>query len=99
VLLIGRAMRRKCIATGIYPGFNKIAEFWETRVFDRIRICDPTKHAIGNALRYWKGRGSPSMIGEARAHTKKSMVVFRTGAVVHDVALSDCRRTTGRGSQ
>jgi len=58
LLLRARDAEGKCIATGIFPGFNKIAEFWgnaSLRVSQHLR---PNEAIHWYAMRYWKGRGA-----------------------------------------
>jgi hypothetical protein len=58
VLLIrARDPEGKCIATGIYPGFNKIAEFWGNASFRAYQGLRPNEACHWYALRYWKRRG------------------------------------------
>jgi GNAT acetyltransferase-like protein len=58
VLLIrARDPEGKCIATGIYPGFNKIAEFWGNASFRAYQNFRPNEACHWYALRYWKQRG------------------------------------------
>jgi hypothetical protein len=47
---------RKCIATGIFPGFNKIAEFWGNASFRSSQILRPNELTHWYAMRYWKSR-------------------------------------------
>ncbi len=59
VLLIrARDPEGKCIATGIYPGFNKIAEFWGNASFRAYQSLRPNEACHWYALRYWKQRGA-----------------------------------------
>jgi hypothetical protein len=59
VLLIrARDPEGKCIATGIYPGFNKIAEFWGNASFRSYQNLRPNEACHWYALRYWKKRGA-----------------------------------------
>ncbi|PYX29073.1 MAG: amino-acid racemase [Acidobacteria bacterium] len=59
VLLIrARDPAGKCIATGIYPGFNKIAEFWGNASFRAYQNLRPNEACHWYALRYWKQRGA-----------------------------------------
>lgn len=59
VLLIrARDPEGKCIATGIYPGFNKIAEFWGNASFRAYQNLRPNEACHWYALRYWKQRGA-----------------------------------------
>ena len=59
VLLIrARDPEGKCIATGIYPGFKKIAEFWGNASFRSHQNLRPNEACHWYALRYWKRRGA-----------------------------------------
>jgi hypothetical protein len=59
VLLIrARDADGKCIATGIYPGFNKIAEFWGNASFRSHQNLRPNEACHWYAIRYWKKRGA-----------------------------------------
>ena len=59
VLLIrARDPEGKCIATGIYPGFNKIAEFWGNASFRVYQNLRPNEACHWYALRYWKQHGA-----------------------------------------
>jgi hypothetical protein len=59
VLLIrARDPEGKCIASGIYPGFNKIAEFWGNASFRAYQNLRPNEACHWYALRYWKQRGA-----------------------------------------
>ena len=59
VLLIrARDAEGKCIATGIYPGFNKIAEFWGNASFRAYQNLRPNEACHWYAMRYWKQRGA-----------------------------------------
>lgn len=59
VLLIrARDPEGKCIATGIYPGFNKIAEFWGNASFRAYQNLRPNEACHWYAMRYWKKRGA-----------------------------------------
>jgi Acetyltransferase (GNAT) domain len=57
LLLRARDPDRKCIATGIFPGFNKIAEFWGNASFRSSQILRPNELMHWYAMRYWKSRG------------------------------------------
>jgi len=48
----------KCIATGIFPGFNKIAEFWGNASFRSSQNLRPNEAIHWYAMRYWKRRGA-----------------------------------------
>ena len=59
VLLIrARDPEGKCIATGIYPGFNKIAEFWGNASFRSHQSFRPNEACHWYAIRHWKKRGA-----------------------------------------
>lgn len=58
VLLVrARDADGKCIATGIFPGFNKIAEFWGNASFRSSQILRPNEAIQWYVMRYWKRRG------------------------------------------
>jgi hypothetical protein len=67
----------KCIATGIYPGFNQIAEFWGNASFRAHQSLRPNEACHWYAMRYWKKRGAAIFDWAAKAPTKKSMDVSR----------------------
>jgi hypothetical protein len=58
LLLRVREAGGKCIATGIYPGFNKIAEFWGNASFRAYQNSRPNEACHWYAIRYWKKRGA-----------------------------------------
>jgi len=59
VLLIrARDTEGKCIATGIYPGYNRIAEFWGNASFRAYQNLRPNEACHWYAIRYWKQRGA-----------------------------------------
>ena len=57
LLLRARDPKGKCIATGIFPGFNKIAEFWGNASFRSSQSLRPNELIHWYAMRYWKRRG------------------------------------------
>ena len=57
LLLRARDAQGKCIATGIFPGYNKIAEFWGNASFRHSQILRPNEAIHWYAMRYWKRRG------------------------------------------
>lgn len=57
LLLRARDPKGKCIATGIFPGFNKIAEFWGNASLRSGQIWRPNEHMHWYVMRYWKKRG------------------------------------------
>jgi hypothetical protein len=58
LLLRARDAEGKCIATGIYPGFNKIAEFWGNASFRAYQNLRPNEACHWYAIRWWKQRGA-----------------------------------------
>jgi hypothetical protein len=57
LLLRARDPEGKCIATGIFPGFNKISEFWGNASLRSGQIWRPNEYLHWYAMRYWKKRG------------------------------------------
>jgi hypothetical protein len=57
LLLRARDADGRCIATGIFPGFNKIAEFWGNASFRSSQIVRPNELMQWYVMRYWKRRG------------------------------------------
>jgi hypothetical protein len=57
LLLRARDSRGNCIASGIFPGFNKMAEFWGNASFRSSQILRPNESIQWYAMRYWKRRG------------------------------------------
>jgi len=58
VLLVrARDPEGKCIATGIFPGFNKISEFWGNASFRSSQNLRPNEAIHWYAMKYWKNRG------------------------------------------
>jgi hypothetical protein len=47
----------KCIASGIFPGFNKIAEFWGNASYRSSQNLRPNEAIHWYAMKYWKRRG------------------------------------------
>lgn len=58
LLLRARDSQGSCIATGIFPGFNKIAEFWGNASFRSSQNLRPNEAIHWYAMRYWKRRGA-----------------------------------------
>ena len=58
LLLRARDAGGKCIATGIFPGFNKIAEFWGNASWRASQNLRPNELIHWYAMRYWKRRGA-----------------------------------------
>jgi hypothetical protein len=57
LLVRARDAQGKCIATGIFPGFNKITEFWGNASFRSSQILRPNEAIQWYVMRYWKRRG------------------------------------------
>ena len=59
VLLVrARDAEGNCIASGIFPGFNQIAEFWGNASFRASQNLRPNELIHWYAMRYWKKRGA-----------------------------------------
>jgi GNAT acetyltransferase-like protein len=58
LLVRARDPEGKCIATGIFPGFNKITEFWGNASFRSSQILRPNEFIQWYVMRYWKNRGA-----------------------------------------
>jgi len=58
LLLRARDAEGKCIATGIFPGFNKIVEFWGNASFRSSQNLRPNELIQWYVMRYWKNRGA-----------------------------------------
>jgi Acetyltransferase (GNAT) domain len=57
LLLRARDPQGTCIATGIFPGFNRIAEFWGNASIRAGQILRPNEAIHWYAMRYWRNRG------------------------------------------
>lgn len=57
LLLRALAPDGRCIATGIYPGFNKMAELWGNASYRSTQILRPNQALHWHAICYWKARG------------------------------------------
>jgi hypothetical protein len=58
VLLVrARDPEGRCIASGIFPGYNRIAEFWGNASFRSGQVFRPNEAIHWYAMRYWKRRG------------------------------------------
>jgi hypothetical protein len=57
LLVRARDPEGKCIATGIFPGYNKIAEFWGNASPRSSQHLRPNEAIHWYAMRYWKQRG------------------------------------------
>jgi Acetyltransferase (GNAT) domain len=80
VLLVrARDPEGKCIATGIFPGFNKIVEFWGNASFRASQGFRPNELIQWYVMRYWKKRGAQiyDWGGEGTYKEKYGCVVHR----------------------
>ncbi len=57
LLLRARNADGQCIATGIYPGFNKVSFFWGNASFREHQGVRPNETLHWHAMQYWKKRG------------------------------------------
>lgn len=57
LLVRARDPQGKCIATGIFPGLNKIAEFWGNASFRASQNLRPNEAIHWYVMKYWKRRG------------------------------------------
>ncbi|MEE1612170.1 GNAT family protein [Microvirga sp. CF3016] len=60
LLLRARSPDGQCIATGIYPGFNKTSFFWGNASFREQQHLRPNEALHWYAMKYWKTRGIQS---------------------------------------
>ncbi len=58
LLLRARDPQGRCIATGIYPGYRRMAQFWGNASFRDAQILRPNQYLHWHALRSWKQRGA-----------------------------------------
>ncbi len=58
LLVRARDPEGRCIATGIFPGMNKIAQFWGNASHRWGQILRPNEAIQWYAIRYWKRRGA-----------------------------------------
>ena len=57
-LLLLRALADgKCIGSGIYPAFGRVAEFWGNASWRSMQVLRPNEALYWYAMRYWKARG------------------------------------------
>jgi hypothetical protein len=57
LLLRARDPEGKCVASGIFPGYNQIAEFWGNASYRWGQALRPNEAIHWYAMRYWKRRG------------------------------------------
>jgi hypothetical protein len=79
LLLRAHDAEGKCIATGVYPGFNKTAEFWGNASTRSSQIFRPNELMHWYAMRYWKRRGVEMYDwgGEGKYKEKYGCVPYR----------------------
>jgi hypothetical protein len=79
LLLRARDSDGNCIASGIFPGFNKIAEFWGNASFRSSQNLRPNELMQWYAMRYWKRRGIEiyDWGGEGKYKEKYGCVPYR----------------------
>jgi|SRR5579863_6120274 len=79
LLLRARDSTGKCIATGIFPGFNKSAEFWGNASFRDSQNLRPNELIHWYAMRYWKRHGVElyDWGGEGKYKEKYGCVPYR----------------------
>lgn len=73
-LLLLRALdvKNKCIATGIFPAFNKLMIFWGGASWREAQKLCPNEALIWYAMRYWKDKGIGKFdLGGGRGYKKK----------------------------
>lgn len=58
LLVRARDSKGKCIATGIFPGYRKFAEFWGNASWRASQILRPNEAIHWYAIRYWKRQGA-----------------------------------------
>ncbi|MGA2132415.1 MAG: GNAT family N-acetyltransferase [Bryobacteraceae bacterium] len=57
LLVRARDPQGNCIATGIFPGFRKVAQFWGNASLRSGQILRPNEAIQWYAMRYWRERG------------------------------------------
>jgi hypothetical protein len=57
LLLRARDSEGKCVATGIFPGYNQIAEFWGNASYRWGQNLRPNEAIHWYAMRYWRAKG------------------------------------------
>ena len=78
LLLRARDPQGKCIATGIFPGYKRIAEFWGNASWRDSQSFRPNEAIHWYAMRYWKKRGAEiyDWGGEGRYKEKYGCVAY-----------------------
>jgi hypothetical protein len=80
LLVRARDKEGKCIATGIFPGFNKIAEFWGNASFRSSQLLRPNEYIQWYVMLYWKHRGISIYDWGGGGHYKE-----KYGCIAHSV--------------
>ena len=57
LLLRARTEDGRCVATGIFPGFNGVAQFWGGASWRSDQHLRPNEAVMWHAIRHWQGRG------------------------------------------
>jgi len=57
LLLRARTEDGRCVATGIYPGFNGVAQFWGGASWRSDQHLRPNEAVMWQAIRMWRSRG------------------------------------------
>lgn len=57
LLLRARGPDGTCIATGIFPGYNRLMQFWGGASWREYQNLCPNEPIVWYAMRYWKERG------------------------------------------
>ncbi len=78
LLLRARDAQGKCIASGIFPGYNRIAEFWGNASWRDSQNLRPNEAIHWYVMRYWKKRGAEiyDWGGEGRYKEKYGCVLY-----------------------
>jgi hypothetical protein len=58
LLLRARDAQEKCIATGLYPGMNRLAVFWGNASFRSSQHLRANQAMHWHAIRYWRAHGA-----------------------------------------
>jgi CelD/BcsL family acetyltransferase involved in cellulose biosynthesis len=61
LLLRAKAPDGRCVATGIYPGFNGLAQFWGGASWRSHQHMRPNEAVMWHAIRYWRDRGARTL--------------------------------------
>jgi hypothetical protein len=72
LLLRARTEDGRCVATGIYPAFNELAQFWGGASWRPDQHLRPNEAVMWHAIRYWKDQGVRSLDMGHGAEYKRS---------------------------